>query len=341
MTGPSGSDRPAAAVVGTGVVGGRIVRHLISAMPDGDVLVNDVRDGVAAAVVSATGVRTVECDLERALGARVVVIATPNPQYELAARAVALGSSVVTTTDDLDDVNRVFQLGPRARAAGVTVVAAANVSPGLSGLLARILCDQLDEADELHVAVHGTAGWSCARQHHRALSGVALGWHDGEWIERPAGSGRELCWFPDPVGALDCYRAEMSDPFVLRSVFPSVERISARMSATRRDRLTARLPMLSPPHHEGAIGAVRVEVRGARAGAREALVVGIAERMGTAAAIVAGTIALALIDGTLDQLGVAVLGDSRLPTDLLVERMRAGGLGIDEFVGTGGTGSTW
>ena len=86
---------------------------------------------------------------------------------------------------------------------------------------------------------------------------------------------------------------------------------------------------------------MRVEVRGARDGAREALVVGVAERMGTAAAIVAGTTALALIDGTIDEPGLAVLGDSRLPTDLLVERMRAGGLGIEEFVGTGSTGSTW
>ena len=39
--------------------------------------------------------------------------------------------------------------------------------------------------------------------------------------------------------------------------------ISARRSARRRDRFTARLPMLSPPHQEGGIGALRVEVRGA------------------------------------------------------------------------------
>ena len=149
--GASRSDRAAAAVIGTGVVGGRIVRHLLSAMPSGEVLVNDVRDGVAASVARATGTRAVECDLDRALAARIVVIATPNPQYELAARAVALGSSVVTTTDDLDDVNRVLQLGPRARAAGATVVVAANVTPGLSGLLARILYDQLDELSLIHI----------------------------------------------------------------------------------------------------------------------------------------------------------------------------------------------
>ena len=110
--------------------------------------------------------------------------------------------------------------------------------------------------------MHGTAGPACAREHHRSLRGWAIGWQDDRWIERPAGSGRELCWFPEPVGARDCYRAEMPDPWLLHRSFEGVDRISARMSATRRDRFTARLPMLSPPHREGGIGALRVEARG-------------------------------------------------------------------------------
>ena len=106
------------------------------------------------------------------------------------------------------------------------------MSPGLSGLIARHLASQLACCDEIHVAVHGTAGPACARQHHRALDGFAPGWHDGEWIERRAGSGRELCWFPEPVGARDCYRAELSDPLLLHRAFPDAARISARVSAT-------------------------------------------------------------------------------------------------------------
>ena len=138
------------------------------------------------------------------------------------------------------------------------------MSPGLSGLFARHLANDLAGCDELHVAVHGTAGPACAREHHHALRGWAIGYQDGTWIERPAGSGRELCWFPEPVGARDCYRGEMPDPWLLHRSFPDVRRISARRSATRRDRFTARLPMLSPPHREGGVGALRVEARGAR-----------------------------------------------------------------------------
>ena len=122
-----------------------------------------------------------------------------------------------------------LELDDAARAAGVSLVVGAAVSPGLSGLFARHLAAaSMSVCDELHVTVHGTAGPACAREHHRSLRGWAIGWHDGRWIERPAGSGRELCWFPEPVGARDSYRAEMPDPWLLHRSFPVVARISAR-----------------------------------------------------------------------------------------------------------------
>jgi predicted dinucleotide-binding enzyme len=341
MRPPTGDDPIVVSVIGTGVVGGRTVRHIVSGLTAGRVMIHDIRPDAAQAVARASGARAVVGELDQALDAPVVVVMTPSPQLEIATEALGRGAHVVTTTDAIDDVNQLMQLQSRAHAAGRTLVLCANLAPGLAGLLARMLADRLDEADEIHVAVHGTAGPACARQHHRALGGIGLGWHDGGWIERQAGSGRELCWFPDPVGPQDCYRSEMVDPYVLHAVFPEVQRISARMSATRRDRLTARLPMLRSPHQEGTMGALRVEVRGWHSGGREALVLGVAERPGTASAIVAGAAALALHHGTIAVRGVVALGDARLPTELLVDRLRDAGIAVDEFVGTGATGSTW
>ncbi len=171
---------------------------------------------------------------------------------------------VVSISDDLADLKAMMRLQAAAEAGAAALVAGAGMAPGLSGLLARHLAAQLHTLDELHVAVHGTAGPACAHQHHEALGDTALGWHDGEWVEPPGGSGRELVWFPEPVLAHDCYRAALGDPLLLRRSFPQAPRISARVSATRRDRLTARLPMLTPPHASGDLGAVRVEARGAR-----------------------------------------------------------------------------
>lgn len=267
------------------------------------------------------------------VGARIVVLATAGPHAAAADVLIGEGAHVVSTSGSVDDVRDLLDLDDAARAAGVTLVAGAAVSPGLSGLLARHLASRLAGCQELHIAVHGTGGPSCAREHHRALRCWAVGWHDDHWIERPAGSGRELCWFPEPVGARDCYRAEMPDPWLLRRDFPDVTRISVRTSATRRDRFTARLPMLSPPHREGGIGALRVEARGQDpAGVRTTMIVGIAELIATATAAVAA----AFVDHLANEPtvpGVVTSSDAALPTDTLLAATARGGVRLQAFNG--------
>jgi hypothetical protein len=166
-------------------------------------------------------------------------------------------------------------------------------------LLARHAADEVDRVDEIHVAKVGTGGPACARQHHRSLSSTALDWRDGRWTRRPGGSGRELAWFPDPVEAHDCYRAALPDGLVLVPAFGGVDRVTARMGATRRDRLTAPLPMLRRPHPEGLVGAVRVEVRGRVGIERRVVVLGASERPAVAAGAMAATAALHALRGDL------------------------------------------
>ena len=158
------------------------------------------------------------------------------------------------------------------------VVVGAGFSPGLTCVLARHAARRFEAVDEIHVARSGTGGPSCARAHHRALAGTSLDWRDGGWQRRRAGSGRELCWFPDPVGGQDCYRAELPDAMLLVPPFPGVDRVTARLSATRRDRITAHLPMLRKPHPEGLVGAARVEVRGRQHGVQDVVVLGVLDR---------------------------------------------------------------
>ncbi len=272
--------------------------------------------------------------VEADLSADVVVLANAGPHAERAAELLDAGRHVVSTSGDLNDVRELLELDDVARAAGVTLVVGAAVSPGLSGLIARYLADQMARCDELHVAVHGTAGPACAREHHRTLSGWAVGWQDGDWIERiPAGSGRELCWFPEPVGARDCYRGELPDPLLLHRAFPNLARISARVSATRRDRFTARLPMLSPPHREGGIGALRVEARGADAnGRRTTLIHGVAELIGTAAAAVAASFVDVVADGAAPA-GVLTSADETVPNRAVLHAVMRRGVRLQAFTG--------
>ena len=91
--------------------------------------------------------------------------------------------------------------------------------------------------------------------------------------------------------------------------------------------------MLSAPHAEGRIGALRVEVRGANAhGGRECLVVGIAELVGTATAATAAAFTELVAEGHLDA-GVVVAGEADIPTASLLGRVQGLGVRLQEFTG--------
>jgi hypothetical protein len=322
------------AVIGVGVVGARVARQLTSSgIP---VLLYDERSDVRHAL--ALSLRALELnDLTKLdpTTTPVVVVATSSAQAPLVKILLELGHHVVCTSDDVEDTRELLELDEIARQENRVLVVGAAACPGLSGLLVAELAPRVDTIDEIHVAFHGTGGPGCARQHHRALAGDAVGWHDGEWIDRPGGSGRELLWFPEPLGGKDCYRAELPEPLLLHRSFPEVSRISARMSATRRDRLTARLPMMSPPHAEGGVGGVRVEIRGSLNGERCTEVAGVAERTGIIAGAVAASSAMALLNNADSISGVVTLGDGRLNDRALLDDVIRRGITVFEYIGSG------
>ena len=147
----------------------------------------------------------------------------------------------------------------------VPFVVGAGMSPGLSGLLVRHLADQLAASDEIHIAVHGTAGPACARQHHRALGG------------QRAGAARRRM---DPTtrrfgpGALLVPRTRRRLRLLSgrTGVAAAAARPVSRRDANQRthvgqsprppDGAAARCSVR--PHPEGGVGALRIEVRGAR-----------------------------------------------------------------------------
>jgi hypothetical protein len=302
---------PTVHVVGRGVVARRIHRLLL----DRPVIVHDARwSGI-------TGVSPGD----------VVVLAHGGAHAPQVPGLLARDLHVVTAGDSLDDVASLLEVDLTGCRRSLVIGAA--MSPGLSGLLARQCASRMHTVDEIHIAIHGTAGPACAREHHRSLSGLSPAWRDGRWVEHVGGSGRELCWYPEPIGAKDSYRARIASPVLLHRAFPEVRRVTARRSARRRDRLTAWLPMLRPPHDEGGIGALRVEVRGADAsGARQCQVVGVAELVGTVAAATAAAFVTAIVDGLVHP-GLVLTGDRSLPTVELLRRVGRFGVRLQEFTG--------
>jgi hypothetical protein len=305
-----------ALVVGAGATGARAARQLVS---DGlRVLLADERTGHVATVVDSFGpAAEAYAGAPEDAGADVVVLCAGTPHAPLAARCLRRGTAVVSVGDDPDDVRALLDLDAEATERGVPVVVGAGFSPGLTCLLAAHAATAFDQVDELHVARVGTGGPACAEAHHRALAGEAFDWRDGGWVHRSAGSGRELCWFPDPIGGRDCYRAALAEPLLLVRAFPAAERITARQAANRRDRLTSRLPMLRPPHADGGPGAVRVELRGERDGARATVVYGAMDVPSVAAGAVAARAAGLIIAGELRRVGAGGLAELAQPLPVL------------------------
>ena len=306
-------------LAGAGAVGARAARQLISVMTLDELVVVEQNDDLRAAVVESLGSPACEGADDDLVPERgdLLVLAGPTRQRALVERSLERGAHVVSTSDSMDDVKDLLELDAEARERRLHVVVGAAFSPGLGCVLAAHAASRFERVDEIHVAKVGTGGPVCAHQRHRALGESGADWHDGGWGRRRGGSGRTLCWFPDPVRAVDCYRGGFPEPLLLTAAFPSVQRVTARAGANRRDRLTARLPMLRRPHPEGGLGALRVEVRGRRGTAVDEYVLGAIDRPGVAAGTVAAMAAAWAIEGRLRRHGAGGLAELVEPTPFL------------------------
>lgn len=313
-------------LAGCGAVGARVARQLATVDGVAAIVVDDPRTDHVDTVVRSIG------SVITALGDRswdeakpdVVVLALPSGHREAAERSLALGAHVVSVSDSMNDCLDLLALHERALAAGRTVVVGAGFSPGLTCVLARHAAGEFDSVTEIHVAKMGTAGPACARQHHQALRSDGKDWRDGEWVSQRGGSGRELCWFPDPIAGADCYRASLADPMLLHRYFTGASRITARVAATRRDRLTSKLPMMRPPHPEAGAGAIRVEVRGRKASMAEVVVFGAMDRPSVGAGAVAAGVVGAIASGAVARTGAGGLAELIDPVPFLKELAQRG-----------------
>ncbi len=282
------------ALAGLGTTGSHLARQLRP--PDVTELqlfdIDQKRIGPVKGALDS-GVTAVSSAPDPANPPEVTVLATPTGTHvERAEAMLAAGSHVVSIADDPDEVEALLALDDLAVRHQRSLVVGGGFCPGLTGILTRFAASQLDAVDAISISKAGTAGPACARQHHRALKGSGRDWRDGSWELRRGGSGRDLAWFPDPIGARDCYRGALASPILLQREFPEASRISARMAATRRDRSTIKLPMLRRPHRDGGPGAIRVEVRGRRNGGIETVVYGVMDHPSVAAATVAAVVAI-------------------------------------------------
>ncbi len=328
-----------AVVVGTGAVGARAAEELTSLVRLEALALVDQAPGRARAVAKRLGppARATTWSDDLVSPGDVAILASARSLGSLARAAVGRGAHVVSVADAPETVADLLTLDTEASERGRQVVVGAGFCPGLSCLLARHGAATLDVVDEIHVAKVGTGGPACASQHHRAMSGHSLEWRDRAWSRPRAGSGRSLCLFPEPLGYRDCYRARLGDPLVLVPAFSGVERVSARVAATRRDRLTAGLPMWWRPHPEERWGAVRVELRGWRGAARESCVLGAAGQPARVAGVVAALAAQWSVESLMSRPGAAGLAELVEEPVYFLRELTDRGVRAAVFEGSGAT----
>jgi len=311
-----------ALVIGAGAVGTKVAQQLLSSNAVDKILLRDTSPeklGVASKTIGSR-VEVEHFPFSQNMDADLVVVASPRgTQLEAVKRAISLRRPTVVVSDGLSETVSILNLEKEAYKLGVPVVVGTGFAPGLSCILTAYGKTLLEQTEEIHISKMGTGGPACALVHHRALSRMSFGWREGKWDKRLGGSGRELLWFPEPVGPQDCYHAALSDPVLLHNAFPEVSRISAKMAATRRDRFTAFFPMLIPPHDEGGIGAIRVELRGSKNGVQENIVLGVSEHPALAAASVTALTSEYLLKQKINLNHMSTLALAVEPSEFLSE----------------------
>lgn len=317
------------AVLGAGAVGSRALRQLVSTPAVTSVVVADRDDDrarlVAQSMADVARTRAKGAGTRWWDGADIAILASGGGDHgPLAERLVADGLSVVSVSADADDVRALVALDDRARRQQCSVVVGAGFSPGLSCLLAAHAASRFDSVDEVHVARSGTGGPACAADHLRAAKAEAFEWRDGGWRPPPGGGGPQLCWFPDPVGALDCVPTATGDALLLASALPGVQRVTSRTASSRRHRLRTRLSAWRGGNAEGQLGAIRVEVRGRHGDGHDTAVLGAVDRPAVAAGAVAAVAAMAAAGGRLSRHGSGGLAELAPASALLGELARRG-----------------
>lgn len=330
---------PRVALFGIGTLGGRLARELVSGNPEVSLALHSSRVerreelGRVFAEATRAGMVTIRGSHDEPTAGVEVVVLTGDQigQVDAAPEHLDAGRHVVTTVDSYECARKLWDLDDLARNKGVTLVVGACFSPGLSDLLMSYGATRMDSVEEVHFARQGVGGPQCAMDRLAAVRRPAHEWRDGRWVTHHGGSGRELCWFPDPVGGRDAYLVDTAEPFVAVARMGDLLRCSARLVLSRWDRFARHLPTMPRVSVEDAIGAVRVEMRGSTGAEQVTLVLGVLDRPGVAAGVVASEVVMAILGGEAP-IGAVGAGSVADPL-VLLRRLRHKGVRVAELGG--------
>jgi hypothetical protein len=292
------------AVVGLGAVGARAARLAASLAGCDGVVVTDAdaerRKLVGDALEVTLAPVTIVSSHSEAFATQpdAVIVATPARVAGLIAEEALSARIPTVIVDGSPGLARDrATLDQHARRVGQPVVIGAGFSPGLSCVLALHAASQFDEVEEVLVSVTGAGGPACARGLMAYRFAPVTRLDQGHLVRSRRRGGPLLAYFPEPVGPRDTSASADATPFALSLALPDAQRITSwrHYPPLLARILPAPVARLARRRIPADLGAIRVEVRGMRAGQRAVSVYGAVDQPAGAAAAVATVVAARLI----------------------------------------------
>lgn len=234
----------------TGAIGRRVSAELAQA-PDVEQLIVSGRDGrkaerLASLLGGRTSPRVLDLSDPGALTASArdvdVVVCAAGPHYlfevDVVRAVIDAETNYVSLCDDQSVAARVLAMNDAARDAGVAVVSGCGLSPGLTNLLVAIGADEIDEVEEIEIAVAAssadTPGDATTLHFLTQMTEPAEAISDHEAERGRAGTSPRLVYFPDPVGWVETFRSGHPEITTLPRTHPGLRSLRFRIGLTER-----------------------------------------------------------------------------------------------------------
>lgn len=225
-------------VLGSGFIGAGAVRQLIK-YSDADVVNADIDKSKADAVAGEYGkdrVKACKVDIDdhtefvkflREENPNVVA-STIGPFYKNAGKVykacIAAGKNCVDVCDDIDGVSQAFALYDEAKKAGISIVTGLGDSPGLTNILAKYCCDQLDSVDDINILWVAPLSQVGIAQYFHGIHCFAFPhqYVDGKLLDL---DGKVKANFGEPIGEIELTYCDHPEPFTLPRYIKNVKNV--------------------------------------------------------------------------------------------------------------------
>jgi len=145
----------------------------------------------------------------------------PFSEYGVKVLKAAIEAQVnfVDICDDPQPTIEELDLHNEAKQAGITAIIGMGNNPGVGNLCAKHGAQKLDEVEEIefiwvHPAISRTGGAGVLHA-IGAFSGDVPSYHQGQWVDVPAGSDKEVIDFPEPVGRVEVFHSGHPEPITV------------------------------------------------------------------------------------------------------------------------------